>query len=448
MTIQELYEIFRQHPVVTTDSRDCPRGSIFVALRGDRFDGNRYAAQAIEKGCSVAIVDEQEYACAPNTVLVPDSLDTLRALALTHRRVLGIPIVGITGTNGKTTTKELTAAVLSKRYRTMATEGNFNNEIGVPKTLLRLTPDSEIAVVEMGASHPGDIKRLVDIVEPDCGLITNVGRAHLEGFGSIEGVLHTKCELYDFLRSRAGSTVFLCSTNEMLAPEAHGFSVEKYGTSGHGLAVEGRVVACDPFLFFEFRTAGGEWHAVKTRLVGAYNIDNLLAAAAVGHHFGVADGLIAEAFEQYEPKNKRSQLVVTPSNRLIVDAYNANPSSMAAAIGNFRLIDAAEKLAILGEMRELGAESEAEHERVLRQAAVPPFARLWLVGRLWQAAVEAVFPGYDPNDEARAQESGGIRLFADVDEVKAEIARCRPCGQTILIKGSNSVRLSLLPETL
>lgn len=441
MEISELYSLFREGHGLTTDSRQCAEGLIFVALKGESFDGNKFAAQALEKGCILAIVDEAEYATESRTVLVDDCLETLRALSLMHRRTMGTPIVGITGTNGKTTTKELTAAVLAKKYRTMATEGNFNNEIGVPKTLLRLSADTEVAVVEMGASHPGDIKRLVDIVEPNCGLITNVGRAHLQGFGSFEGVVNTKCELYDKLRQTPESTVFVCSTNDILCQRSHDIKAERYGTAGRELTVEGHMEACDPFLRFSFRVENGDWHKVETHLIGSYNIDNCLAAAAVGHHFGVSDDLIAEAISQYQPTNNRSQLTVTPNNHLIVDAYNANPSSMAAAIDNFRQIDGTDKLAILGEMRELGSESEAEHERILQQLLSPNFTQVWLVGSLWQSAINSIAAQPD-------HKGAQIRLFANVDEVKTAIKEQQPKGLTILIKGSNSVRLFTLPELL
>jgi len=441
MELEEIYSLLRSGHTVTTDSRDCPAGSIFIALRGDNFDGNAYARQAIDKGCSLAIVDEAEYATAPNIMLVADCLETLRALALMHRRRLGTPIVGITGTNGKTTTKELTAAVLAKRYRTMATEGNFNNEIGVPKTLLRLDSSTEVAVVEMGASHPGDIKRLVEIVEPDCGLITNVGRAHLQGFGSFEGVVNTKCELYDFLRRDSRSTVFVNAADATLMAKASGIRTECYGTAGEHLAVEGQIMACDPFLRFRFRTDGGDWNTVTTHLVGAYNISNMLAAAAVGHHFGVGDSQIAEALADYVPTNNRSQLEQTVRNRLIVDAYNANPSSMAAAIEAFQLMDGGEKIAILGEMRELGGESLKEHRLILRQLLSHPFAAVWLVGGEWQRALHSMAAS-DIAPEAR------YRLFPDADAVAEWIKQKAPAGKTILIKGSNSVRLYQLPKLL
>ena len=321
--MSNLYNIFLNSTGITTDSRDCPEGSIFFALKGETFDGNKYAGAALEKGCSYAVVDEAEYATDDRFILVPDVLTALQQLANEHRRALGTRIIGVTGTNGKTTTKELIAAVLSKKYNVLYTQGNFNNHIGVPKTLLRLTKEHEIAVVEMGANHPGEIKTLVNIVEPDYGIITNVGKAHLEGFGSFEGVIKTKGELYDFLRQKGGSKVFIDADKEHLAGIAHDLEQIKYGVKSDAgaLAVKGEVIACDPFL--RFRWNGGE---VNTHLIGAYNIYNMLAAATIGMHFGVTPAQINEALTEYVPSNNRSQLTVTENNKLVVDNYNANPT--------------------------------------------------------------------------------------------------------------------------
>ncbi len=445
MEIPELYRIFEEHPVVTTDSRDCPEGSIFVALKGASFNGNKFAAAALEKGCSWAVVDEEEYACGDRTVLVDDCLKTLQLLARHHRRTLATPVVGITGTNGKTTTKELTSAVLSRKYNVLFTQGNFNNDIGVPKTLLRIDRSHDIAVVEMGASHPGDIKTLVDIVEPDCGLITNVGRAHLQGFGSFEGVVRTKGELYDFLRSRSRSVTFVNARDEHLTAISAGLpSVVMYGqypcdapaANCAGVTVTGEIIGCAPFLSFRWceRSADGEVagavHDVQTHLIGAYNIDNMLAAATVGRHFGVSPEDICAALASYVPGNSRSQLTVTEHNRLIVDAYNANPTSMTAAIENFRDMEADGKMAILGDMGELGEVSAEEHDRIVRLLADSGFSDVWLVGGEF-GRTECPF-----------------RKFADVEAVKAEIAAARPEGRCILIKGSHSTGLWQLPEML
>lgn len=439
MEISELYRIFTEHPVVTTDSRDCPQGSIFVALKGASFDGNKFAAAALEKGCSWAVVDEAEYACGDRCILVDDCLKTLQQLARHHRRQFAIPVIGITGTNGKTTTKELTAAVLGEKYSVLCTAGNFNNDIGVPKTLLHLTAEHEIAVVEMGASHPGDIKTLVDIVEPDCGLITNVGRAHLQGFGSFEGVVRTKGELYDFLRTRNGSVTFLNACNEHLETIARGLpAIVRYGqTTGDGKAdgcavtIRGEVVSCAPMLKFRWTESGSDtWHEVQTRLIGAYNTDNMLAAITVGRYFGVSPEQICHALETYTPSNNRSQLTVTAHNSLIVDAYNANPTSMAAAIDNFKMMEVSPKMAILGDMGELGDVSGEEHAAIVGKLETCGFDEVWLVGSEF------------------GKTRCGFRKFKDVDEVKAEIALCPPEGRYVLIKGSHSTRLYELPAEL
>ncbi len=432
MEISELYSIYSANPVLTTDSRDCPEGSIFLALKGASFNGNRFAAAALEKGCAWAVVDEPEFASDPRCILVDNCLKTFQLLARHHRRRFSIPVIGITGTNGKTTTKELVSAVLARRYRVLYTEGNFNNDIGVPKTLLRITPDHEIAVVEMGASHPGDIRTLVEVVEPTCGLITNVGRAHLQGFGSLEGVIRTKGELYDYLRGREDSVTFINTDNSHLMSIAGGLPrMVTYGR-GASASVKGEIVGCAPFLRFRWKAevAGTEWHEVATHLIGAYNMDNMLAAITVGLHFEVAPEDICRALEDYIPGNNRSQLTVTDNNRLIVDAYNANPTSMTAAIENFRDMTADGKMAILGDMGELGDVSAEEHRRVVQLLMDAGLKDVWLVGSEF-GRTECPF-----------------RKFADVDEVKALLAEKRPSGRCILIKGSHSTRLCELPELL
>lgn len=439
MELSELYKLYQQHPLITTDSRDCPEGSIFFALKGESFDGNRFAKAALEKGCAYAVIDEREFAEEGNgrLILVDNVLTTFKELAREHRRRFDIPVIGITGTNGKTTTKELIAAVLGEKYNVMYTRGNFNNDVGVPKTLFSLRPEHEIAVVEMGASHPGDIKALVDYVEPTCGLITNVGRAHLQGFGSFEGVKRTKGELYDFLESHNG-LLFLNESNpdlmEMAAQRNFG-RIISYGRDEGG-NVEGEVIDCSPFLNFRWRQHlhSGQMPAnayeVETHLIGAYNLDNMLAAIAVGLHFGVSPAQINHALGHYIPSNNRSQLETTEHNRLIVDAYNANPSSMAAAIDNFKLMKAERKMAILGDMLELGAVSDEEHQKTVNALAAAGIKEVWLVG------------------EEFGKTHTAFRKFKNVDEVKAAIAAHRPENYHILIKGSNGIHLSQLPELL
>lgn len=431
MTIPELYEIFLKHPVVTTDTRDCPKGSIFFALRGETFNGNQFALKALESGCAYAVVDDKEVKGDDRLIHVEDALVALQQLATYHRRQLETPIVQITGTNGKTTTKELTSVVLSEKYNVLYTQGNFNNHIGVPKTLLRLTKEHQIAVVETGANHPGEIAQLSEIVDADCGLITNVGRAHLEGFGSFEGVIHTKGELYDYLRMKPGAFIFLNADNPYLCPIAKGLEADTYGVPGQGYDVEGEVIECNPYLKFRFRMKGGEWQEVQTHLIGAYNLTNALAAICVGRHFEVTATQAAHAIATYQPTNNRSEMVKTENNQLIVDAYNANPTSMKAALDNFALIPAQHKMLILGEMRELGQASAMEHQKVAEQALSLGAEEVWLVGEEFQPFAE------------------GARWFPDVDAVKVALeGGNRPIGRLILVKGSNGTKLYQLPALL
>ena len=453
MDIKELYKLYQQHPCITTDSRNCPEGSIFLALKGASFNGNLFAVQALEKGCAYAIVDEEseelrvngeKIATAHNYnpfIKVDDCLQTFKDLAREHRRQFEIPVIGITGTNGKTTTKELIRAVLTESYEVMATEGNFNNDVGVPKTLFRLNDDYDIAVVEMGASHPGDIKTLVETAEPTCGLITNVGRAHLQGFGSFEGVCKTKGELYDFLVAH-DCPIFVNRDNEHLmemlkARNSGTTDIYYYGQSDNkDILIRGEVVSCAPFLKFRWREqdhdAGyvSEWMEVETNLIGAYNLDNMLAAITIGYVNNVPFDSINHALANYVPTNNRSQLTKTERNNLIVDAYNANPSSMKAAIDNFRLVEAPHKMAILGMMGELGDVSAEEHRKVVQMLEESKFDEVWLVG------------------EEFVKTPSPFRTFANVEEVKQQLAAQQPEGMTILIKGSNSTHLYELPPLL
>ena len=451
MNIKELYQLYQQHPCITTDSRDCQEGSIFLALKGESFDGNQFALSALEKGCAYAIVDNKSVVdhAAPSEaerlILVDDTLQTFKDLAREHRRQFHIPVIGITGTNGKTTTKELIAAVLQEQYNVLFTQGNFNNDVGVPKTLFRLNKSHEIAVIEMGASHPGDIKTLVETAEPTCGLITNVGRAHLQGFGSFEGVKKTKGELYDFLQkvmissSLEEGMVFINADDndlQQMADERGIIMQSAYGTgASDDIIVKGELVDCAPFLHFKWfihdeEEGDSEPMLVKTHLIGDYNIYNMLAAITVGLYFDIDPERINHALRNYVPSNNRSQLEVTEKNQLIVDAYNANPSSMRVAIHNFHQMQVHPKMAILGDMRELGEASAEEHQHIVNMLADCQFEQVWLVG----------------DEFARTQ--CAFRKFHDVDEVKAELQQQQPEGYYILIKGSNSTRLYQLPELL
>ena len=446
MEIKELYQLYQQHPCITTDSRDCPEGSIFLALKGESFDGNKFAASALEKGCAYAIIDDPSVKPANDDrfILVDDCLQTFKDMAREHRRQFDIPVIGITGTNGKTTTKELVAAVLSQKYNVLYTQGNFNNDVGVPKTLFRLTKDHEIAVIEMGASHPGDIKTLAETAEPTCGLITNVGKAHLQGFGSFEGVIKTKCELYDFLRTRENGLIFINADNDHLVDQIgdeEEIWLSPYSTDPENqyTCISGEIIACDPFLKFRWREPlmtleeegrSTKWHKVQTQLIGSYNIDNLLAAIAVGINFGVDRKKICAALEDYTPSNNRSQMTVTEKNHLVVDAYNAKPTSMQAARDNFRRMEVPHKMAILGQMGELGTESDAEHRQLVADLEASGFEEVWLVG------------------DNFADIPCDFRKFHDVEGVKAAIREQQPEGRYILIKGSNSNKLFQLPELL
>lgn len=427
MSIIDLYDLFIHNPQITTDSRNCPKGSIFFALKGDKFDGNQYAGKALASGCVYAVIDNPDYYIGERTILVDNVLKTLQQLAHHHRKVLGLPIIGITGTNGKTTTKELLAAVLSTKFNLLYTEGNFNNHIGVPLTLLRLTHDHEMAVIEMGASHPGDIKELVDIVHPNYGIITNVGRAHLEGFGSFEGVIRTKGELYDYIRRSKGK-IFIKKENEYLQSIAKGIEQITYGNGDDAFA-SGQVVSCDPFLVFYWKQQG-KLHTVETHMIGSYNLDNVLAAVAVGRFFKIPAERISRAIAAYEPTNNRSQFKKTENNELIIDAYNANPSSMKVALDNFITMPVQPKAIILGDMRELGPTSDELHAEVVEQIKKGQFDKVFLCGEHFSKVGKEFSP------------------FATTEAMVEELRKQPLKGYHILIKGSHSMGLEKLADIL
>lgn len=451
MDIKKLYTIYLEHPEVTTDSRRCPEGSMFFALKGDSFDGNQFAAKALEAGSAIAVVDDASVVPADDDryIVVDDALTTLQALAAHHRQLFRGPVLQVTGTNGKTTTKELLAAVLSKRYRVLYTQGNLNNHIGVPLTLLRLRPEAhDIAIIETGANHPGEIAFLTNIVQPDYGLITNVGRAHLEGFGSFEGVKNTKGELYDYLGAKGTARIFVNESNfdlqDMLVKRDIDIDTDKCITYAREQAdtvpwlCEGNVVSCNPALRICWRPRYEALREVQTQLIGDYNLDNVLAAICVGLHFEVSPELIDTALTDYHPSLGRSEYRRTAQNELIVDAYNANLTSMTAALHNFQQIDHAHKMVILGDMRELGDASFEAHCKVAEQAFGCGAQTVWLVGDEFRKAVEHL-----PHPAALA-----VKVFADVQAVKEAIAQELPTDRLILIKGSNSTKLHQLPEIL
>lgn len=369
MSIEELYQIYQQHPSVSTDSRKITDACLFFALKGDNFNGNQYAKQAIEQGASYAIIDESSYAEGHRYIVVEDVLTTLQQLAHYHRRQFEIPVIAITGTNGKTTTKELISAVMASHYPTHFTKGNFNNHIGVPLTLLAMPEQTEVAIIEMGANHIGEIDFLCKIAAPTHGIITNVGKAHLEGFGSVEGVMQAKGELFRYLEQHRG--VAFLNTDEDHLLEMSGWSLPKifYHRSKElnpkHPGFEGQLINSDPFLTVGFLNKKGEVLPIKSQLMGLYNFDNIMTAIAIGKYFKVPPQKIQKSIESYTPSNNRSQLKKIGSNTFLLDAYNANPSSMEKALESFAANSAKKKIAILGDMLELGPYSISAHRDIL-----------------------------------------------------------------------------------
>ena len=417
MEIKELYEIFLASAGVNTDTRTIRENQLFIALKGENFDGNAFAEKALEAGAAYAVVSDRKGSTDPRLIEVPDTLRTLQELAAWHRRQLRIPVIGLTGTNGKTTTKELIRAVLAQKYRVSATEGNLNNDIGVPLTVLKIRPDTEIAIVEMGASHPEDLRPLLAVSQPTHGLITNVGKAHLEGFGSFEGVRHAKGLLYDYLKAHGG-TVF-CNASDLVL---QGMLEEReiQDRIPYNAAGDAKVLPSSPEAPF-LRLRMGRNPELETQLVGAYNAANVLAALAVGAFFGVPGTAGRAAIAAYCPSNNRSQLLRTARNTVIVDAYNANPSSMAVALDNLALCEG-RCVALLGDMRELGADSLAEHRKVVDR----------LAGR------EAYLVGAE---FTRAAEGKPYKTFAKSEDLANYLKENPLEGCTILVKGSRGIQM-------
>lgn len=430
-TVEEIYQLFIKHPFITTDSRQVQKGSIFFALKGDNFDGNQYALDAIRRGCIAAIVDDPNIE-GKGCIKVQNVLETLHNVSNIHRKSLEVKILAITGTNGKTTTKELVSAVLSQKYKVFSTKGNLNNHIGVPLTLLSLTKDIDVAVVEMGANHPGEIKLLSSIAEPDYGIITNIGKAHLEGFGSFEGVKQTKGELYQSIASRKG-LVFYNSENSILVE-----LINKYNLIGnsipYGFGLESSSVdntTNSPYLTLNVKpTSGKSFISIESSLVGSYNYENILTAITVGLYMGIPIDLIKLAIESYKPSNSRSQLVKTTQNLVVLDAYNANPSSMEVAIKNFASINNPEKIVIIGEMLELGDYSAAEHSRIAELAKSLGFVSVIFVGKN--------FENY----------SQGSLFFKDSESCSNYLREHSIKNSLILLKGSRGVKLEKVMDML
>jgi UDP-N-acetylmuramoyl-tripeptide--D-alanyl-D-alanine ligase len=427
--VQEIYQLFLAHPFVSTDSRQVKPGSLFFALQGDSFNGNEFAIKALDAGAAWAIVDEPGYSTHPSCILVDDVLDMLQALAKHHRMQFDIPVIGITGTNGKTTTKELVYSVLSRKYNTLATAGNLNNHIGVPLTLLNISPSTGVAIVEMGANHPGEIDFLCNIAQPTYGLITNIGKAHLEGFGSYEGVVRTKTELYRFLHKRNGTAV-IHRDDDVLMQHSSGLSAITYGSPPADLTLI--KVNAGQLVSVTIQFIDGDQLDVDSKLYGRYNTDNVLAAACIGQYFNVPPPEIKAAIESYQPGNNRSQITETGTNMLIMDAYNANPSSMKAAIETFAHADYPDKTIILGDMLELGDVSDQEHLEVLNLIAQVGFKNIYLVGPIF----------------TRLNTARENICFQDTSLAKMWMEHHKIENATVLIKGSRGIRLEKLVEVL
>ncbi len=432
-SLKKLYSIYQKHPKIVTDSRKIEPGCIFFALKGANADGNQFAQNALDAGAKYAVVNDPDLPKNRRFLLVKNTLETLQKLATHHRRQFHCPVIAITGSNGKTTTKELVATVLATQYRTHSTKGNFNNEIGVPLTLLAMPMDTEVAVIEMGANHVGEIAFLSKLAEPTHGLITNLGRAHLEGFGGFPGVKRAKSELFRYLMKKNG-LLFLNNDEKYLTGLAKNsrkkvtFEQSKNRPDPTNPAIETMLLSEKPFLKIGFADpANGGFVEAQTQLIGRYNFGNLMTAVALGRYFKVPAEKIKAALETYRPTNMRSEIVERGSNTFILDAYNANPTSMAHALENFSKMKAARRIAILGDMRELGTESRAEHLKVFKLAKKLKFDEIWLVGSEFGAVAD-----------------GTARFFENVDQLKNWFDGQEFSKTSFLVKGSRGVRLEAL----
>lgn len=428
MQIEQLYKFYVQNPQVQTDTRQLKKGDLFFALKGPNFNGNKYAASALEMGAAGVVVDEPIGIEGEHIFQVEDGLSALQALALHHRKQFNIPFLAITGSNGKTTTKELIHAVLSSTYKTYTTKGNLNNHIGIPLTLLSIRKDAEIAIIEMGANHQKEIESYCKIALPTHGLITNCGKAHLEGFGGIEGIRKGKGELFDFLAEHSGS-VFVNSDLDYLEPMSEKIKHKIFYGNKRG-SHPSFIIDTEKLLGLEVSLKGNNQQKIFSQLVGNYNKSNIDAAISVGIHFGISFDNIRNAIESYVPDNARSQLIKKRNNTIILDAYNANPSSMQAAIENFAKMEGDEKFLFLGGMMELGKESIQEHQNLIRLLTRLHLTNTVLVG----------------GDFANTQHP--FQFFHDVLEAGAWLKEHLPSNAQILIKGSRSMKMEKLLEVL
>jgi UDP-N-acetylmuramoyl-tripeptide--D-alanyl-D-alanine ligase len=433
MNVKDLYSIFQFHPNIITDSRKELKNSIFFALKGDNFNGNEFAEIAINHGCSYAIIDEKKYQKDLRFILVENVLETLQDLAKYHRSQMNIPIIGITGTNGKTTTKELIKSVLCKKYNTLATTGNLNNHIGVPITLLSISKETEIAIIEMGANHVGEIAELCEIAIPNFGLITNIGKAHLEGFGNIDGIIETKKALYDYLEQYNG-VAFVNDEDETLKELSKNIPQITYGCDQQA-DFKGKLIESNPFLAIEWDRGNTKIlsNRIQTKIIGDYNFDNIMASIAIGSFFNVPVVDIKNALESFEPSGSRSQLINTSTNVVILDAYNANPTSMNASIINFSRMDYKEKVAIIGDMFELGKESPVEHQAIIDLLKGQAYKQVILVGSMFSSLEK------NPSE---------FLCFKDAEQTFQYLKQNPIKNSSVLVKGSRGVQLEKIVELL
>jgi UDP-N-acetylmuramoyl-tripeptide--D-alanyl-D-alanine ligase len=428
--IKKLYSLFLKNRLICTDTRKITRGCLFFALKGGNYNGNKFAAEALEKGAAYAIIDEEIYNKGPGFFLVPDVLNCLQQLSLYHRRKLNIPFIAITGSNGKTTTKELINAVLSMSYMTCSTTGNLNNHIGVPLTLLSVNDTHQMAVIEMGANHKNEIEFLCSLAEPDYGIITNIGKAHLEGFGGMEGVIKGKGELYSYLKSN-GQTIIINPDQPLLVNLLADYSKRLTYGSKEEYDICGQLISSNNFLKVEWKSKSSEKvFEVKTNLTGEYNLNNILASICVGVHFKIPDEKIVQAIESYFPDNQRSQILNKGTNTIILDAYNANPTSMEAALKNINENYSGNKMLIIGGMLELGNESMKEHEAISAIIQKMKFSEILLVGENFKEFASKLKAHY----------------FENSMEAKNWIQKKNFENTTVLIKGSRGLKMELTLE--
>jgi len=428
--VQDLYEIFKASLKICTDSRKVDPNSIFFALRGENFDGNEYAEAALSKGCTYAVIDNAEFQVNDKYILVEDVLESLQELATYHRRQFNIPVLCITGSNGKTTSKELVNAVLSTKYNVLSTVGNLNNHIGVPLTVLSINDETEIAIIELGANHISEIALLCKIAQPEYGLITNIGKAHLEGFGGIEGVIKGKNELYEYLNTKKG-ILFVNADNELLMDLSGACEKKTYGSASDA-DFRGNITTDHPFLQINCESINAILAVINTHLIGTFQFENVMTAVSTGMHFGVEPEDIKRAIENYIPKNNRSELIKTERNTIFLDAYNANPMNMQAAIQTFSGIVADKKIAIIGDMLELGPYSLEEHQAIIDMLKELNLEKLILVGENF----------------ARLKDEVSCTHFEDVKQAKTWLNGQKITGACVLIKASRSIGLEKLTEVL